>query len=148
MRAAWAEDSVLAPDPAVLNEPVESVNLVKEIINRINPSYETVWDVYNGEFSQGISGSLYNFTSRTIPIASVRLGASTGMAIYSGVSLDLPGLSRRFIPQTVQTAAETSPLDTIWGFVGKYARVGLVAGYSWDQHDPVIGITAGAALSF
>ena len=34
------------------------------------------------------------FSSREIPIASVRLGASTGMALYSGVSLDLPGLVR------------------------------------------------------
>lgn len=137
-----------AQDPAVLNEPAESVNLIKQVIDRLQPSYETVWDVYNGDFYQGVSGALYTFASREIPIASLRLGASTGMAIYSGVGLDLPGIAQRVLPAVVKTPASLTPLDTVWSVLGKYARVGLVGGYSWDHHDPVIGVTAGAALTF
>lgn len=134
--------------PAVLNNPTDTVSVAKDLINRLQPSYETVVDVYNGDVYQGVSASLYHFTSREIPIASVRLGASTGMALYSGVSLDLPGITRRFVPAAVKTPAETTPLDTVWSAVGKYARVGVVGGFSWDHDDPVVGITAGAALTF
>lgn len=143
MHTAFAE-----PGEAVLNDPPGVVSVLKDAITRLNPSYETVWDLYNGEFAQGMSANLYTVTSREIPIISVRAGASTGMALYSGVSLDLPGLSQRFIPASVKGMATTGPLDTLWGFVGKYARVGVIGGYSWDHHDPVIGFTAGAALTF
>ena len=140
-----ADDPVI---PAVLNNPAETVSVVKQIINRIQPSYETVWDVNNGDFYQGVSGSLYNFTSKEIPIASLRLGASTGMAIYGGVSLDLPGLTKRLVPSVVASTVSTSPMVTIWSFIGKYGRVGFVGGYSWDHDDPVVGVTAGAAFTF
>ena len=149
MREGWADETVPTAllELAVLNDPVQTVDLAKEIINKINPSYETVWDVYNGGFSQGISGNLYTFTSHQVPIISVRLGASTGMALYSGLSLDLPGLSK-ILPASLRGAISPEPLDTLWSFVGKYARVGIVGGYSWDESDPLIGITAGAALTF
>ena len=141
--------SVAAEDaPAVLNEPSEAVELTKAVINKLQPSYETVIDVLNGDVYQGLSGALYTFESREIPLASVRLGASTGMAMYSGVSLDLPGITQRFLPDAVKDPATTTPLDSAWSVVGKYARVGLVGGYSWDHHDPVFGMTAGAALTF
>ena len=138
----------VSADDAILNNPTQTVSVFKDAINRLQPSYETVWDVNNGDFSQGLSASLYNFTSQQIPIASVRLGASTGMALYGGGSLDLPGLTQRFIPTTIKGVATTSPLNVVWSFLGKYARVGVVSGYSWDHDDPVIGITAGAALTF
>ena len=145
MRMAFCDESAV---PAVLNDPTQSVSLAKDIINRLNPSYETVWDVYNGEFAQGVSAALYNFTSQEIPIASLRIGASTGMALYSGVSLDLPGIGKRFVPSAIAGPATTGPLDTVWSVIGKYARVGVVAGYSWDQQDPMLGVTVGAALQF
>ena len=134
--------------PAVLNEPSEAVTLTKAVINKLQPSYETVIDVLNGDVYQGISGALYTFESREIPIASVRLGASTGMAMYSGVSLDLPGITQRFLPQPVKDPVTVTPLDSVWSVVGKYARVGVVGGYSWDHHDPIFGMTAGASLTF
>ena len=137
-----------AEEAGVLNDPGQTVSLAKAIINRINPSYETVWDVANGDFYQGVSGSLYQFTSRQIPIASLRLGVSTGMAIYGGTSLDVPGLTRRFLPSAIKDAASTGPLDEVWAVIGKYGRVGIVGGYSWDHADPVLGVTAGAAFTF
>lgn len=139
---------VLADEAGVLNDPPASTALLKEVINKLSPSYETVWDVYNGGFSQGVSGALYTFESRAIPLASARVGVATGERLYAGVSLDLPGISRRYLPQKARALAAVSPLDTVWSVVGKYARVGVVGGYSWDEDDPVIGLTAGAAVSF
>lgn len=133
-------------EEAVLNDPTKTVALAKTVINYLQPSYESVWDVYNGGFSQGISASLYTFTSREIPLASLRLGASTGMALYGGVSLDLPGVARRFA--AVSGPVNTGPLNEVWALIGKYGRVGLVGGYSWDHEDPLIGMTIGAALTF
>ena len=140
------EDTVVKD--ALLNDPPESVSLVKEIISRLDFSYETVVDLYNGDAYQGVSGSLYNLTSNDIHLASLRLGASTGMSIYSGASLDLPGLTKRYLPPSVQDAASPTPLDTVWSVIGKYGRVGLIGGWSFDHDDPVIGMTAGVATSF
>ena len=141
---AYAEGE---PAP-ILNDPAGSVSLVKEVIAKLDPTYETVWDIYNGEFAQGISGALYTVKSRTLEIASLRLGASTGMALYSGVSFDLPGIAQRLKPDAVKNLATAGPLGLVWDVIGRYGRLGVVGGYSWDHHDPVIGITAGAAVSF
>ena len=135
-------------DAGVLNDPPQAVSLVQQVLAKLDPSYETVWDVYNGDFYQGISGALYMFEANNIHLGSLRLGASTGMAIYSGASLDVPGLTKWLLPDVVTTAVSPTPLDTVWSVIGKYARVGVVGGYSWDHHDPVLGITAGAAVSF
>src|SRR3990167_10561551 len=121
MSTAFGDDPIA---PAVLNDPTESVNLVKQIVNRIQPSYETVIDLYNGDTYQGMSGSLYTFTSRDLPIASVRLGVSTGMAVYSGASLDLPGITARFVPTVVKDVVSPSPIDSVWSVIGKFGRGG------------------------
>ena len=151
LNTAYAEEPsvVVAPvAPAVLNDPPGSVSMAKDIINRLNPSYETVWSLADGTFSQGVSASLYNVTSRSIPIASVRAGFGTNEILYGGVSLDLPGLAKRYIPATIKGVATVAPLDTLWAFAGKYARVGVISGYSWGDDHPVYGFTLGAAFSF
>ena len=135
-------------EEAVLNNPPKFVQVTKEVINRLDPSYETFWNWREGNFSQGISISLYNVKSNDIPLGSIRLGTGTGMVIYGGTGVDLPGISRRFIPASVKGIATTQPLDTLWSLVGKYGRVSLVGGYSWDDHTPAYGMTFGAAVSF
>ena len=137
-----------APD-AVLNDPPAAVSVVKSVVDKLDSSYETVWDLAEGDFRQGVSAALYGFTSNDIHLASARLGYATGETFYGSLALDLPGLSRRFIPQTVKGLATTAPLDVVWGLVGKYARAGVFGGYTWDRKNrTAYGLTFGAALSF
>ena len=135
-------------DDAVLNDAPAALSVLKQAIDKLDPQYETVYDVLNGGFTQGISGSLYDFTSNEIHVASLRAGVATGVAAYAGVSLDLPGLTKRLLPDAVESIGSTAPLNAVWSVVGRYARVGVVGGFSWDHEDPMIGITAGAALTF
>ena len=133
---------------AILNDPPAAVSVARTVIEKLDPSYETFWNLGAGELQQGISASLYGFTSNEIHIASARLGYATNETLYGGVSLDLPGLSQRFVPASVKGIATITPLNTLWAVVGKYARVGIVGGYSWAENEPAYGLTAGAALSF
>lgn len=137
-----------AQEEAVLNSPSKMVEIVKTVVNKLNPSYETFWNVGAGEFQQGVSASLYTFTSSEIPLASLRLGFGTNETLYGGPALDLPGLTRRFVPEVIKGVATTQPLDVLWAVVGKYARVGVVGGYSFAENEPAYGLTVGAALSF
>lgn len=133
---------------AVLNNPPKTVSLVKRVVETLDPSYETIWTISDGTFSQGISASLYAIQSNTIHLASVRLGYGTGEKLYAGVGLDLPGLTKRFVPETIKGFVTAKPLDLIWSVVGKYARVTPIAGYSWGENKPMYGMAIGAALSF
>ena len=120
MPCAWADESGVLP-----NTPL-AFSTAKAVIEKLSPNYETVWDWQSGKWSQGVSASLVGFTSRQIPIASLRAGFGTNNLLYSGVSLDLPGIAKRFVPQTIKGIATAHPLDVLWAAVGKYARVGLV----------------------
>ena len=142
---AFAEEAGITP--GVLNEPPQAVSVFKQVVNKLNPSYDSLWLWSDGEFSQGVSAALWTATSHTIPIASLRAGFGTNENLYGGASLDLPGLAK-LLPASVRGAADTSPLDTLWSVAGKYARVGVIAGYSWGDHHPIYGMTFGAALSF
>jgi len=133
---------------ALLNDPSGFVSTAKDFINRLNTSYETLWLVSDGTFSQGVSASLYNITSGNIPIASLRIGFGTNENLYAGPSLDLPGIARRYIPSTAKGFLSAGPLDWVWSVAGKYARVGIIGGYSWGDNEPIYGVTAGAALTF
>lgn len=139
---AWADET--APG-AVLNEPSHAVTVAKDLINRLDPSYETVWNLARGKFQQGVSGSLYNFKSNGIHLASARLGYATGETLYGGVGLDVPGLTTRFVPPVVKGVATTTPLNLVWGLLGRHARISLVGGYDWNEREPAYGLTAGAA---
>ena len=141
----YADDPVIPSAP--LNDPSETVSLVKRIVNHLNPSYESVIDVYNGDTYQGISASLFNFTHDEVPLGSLRIGASTGMAIYGGLGLNVKGVATKFLPQVLKDVASPGPMETVWGILGKYSCASLIAGYSWDHRDPVVGATAGACVS-
>lgn len=137
----WAQE-------APLNNPSGTVELAKKVINQLDPSFETLWNFRDGTFSQGVSASLWNATSHDIPIGSLRAGFGTNESLYGGVSLDLPGLVKRYVPATVKGFAMTGPLDTLWSVAGKYARVGLAGGYSWGDAGAIYGLTVGAALTW
>lgn len=135
-------------DEGVLNNPSGTVELVKKVVNQLSPSYETLWNLRDGTFSQGVSASLWTATSHEIPLASLRAGFGTNESLYGGVSLDLPGLAKRYIPETIKGLATAGPLDTLWSVAGKYARVGVIGGYSWGDDGAIYGLTVGAALTW
>ena len=141
MQAAFAEE-------AVLNNPPAAVGVVKAVIQKLDPSYETLWTYSDGTFSQGVSASLYNFASNEIHIASARLGYGTGEKLYGGLALDLPGLAKRFVPASVKGIATVKPLDIFWSVAGRYARITPISGYSWGENKPIYGVAIGAALTF
>src|SRR3990167_3259921 len=142
MSTAFCDDPIA---PAVLNDPTEAVSVVKTVISKLSPSYETVWNFRDGTFSQGVSASLYGIGSNNVHLASVRLGFGTNENLYAGLGLDLPGLCRRFVPQTIKGFATVKPLDISWSVVGNYARVMPIGGYSWGDDAPVYGVSFGAA---
>ena len=143
-QAAFADDTL----PAPVNDPPGAYTTAKAVLDRLDLSYESLWDWSAGTFSQGVSGSVYDVRRNNLHIASVRLGAGTGMSLYSGIGWAVPGLTKLLVPATIKGIATTGPLDTLWGVVGKYGRISTVGGYSWDHHDPIIGLTFGAAATF
>lgn len=146
--ACLANSAKVGAEDAVLNNPSATVETVKRVVNILNPSYETLWLWSGGTFSQGVSASLWNIESKQIPIASLRLGFGTNDNLYTGLGLDLPGITKRFVPEIVKGVATTKPLDVLWAVAGKYARVTPIAGYSWGENKPIFGVAIGAALSF
>lgn len=151
---AWAEDAPpVLTDPvtvdmtplAALNDPCGTVQIVKAAILRLDPSYETVWNLGAGEFQQGVSASLYNVRSRDIPVAGLRVGVATNETLYVGIGLDVPGITARLVPQTLKEASSPQPLDVLWAFAGRHARVTPLGGYSFAENEPAYGVALGAA---
>lgn len=142
IRVAYAEE-------AVLNDPPSAMLVAKTVINKLDPSYETVWNWAGGTFSQGVSASLWNVKSSGIPVGNLRIGYATGETLYGSVGLDLPGLTKRFVPAQIKGIATVQPLDTLWMIAGTYARVSGFVGHTWNSHDRMAyGMTFGAAVNF
>lgn len=139
---------VCQAEEGVLNSPSKSVELVKRVVETLDPSYETLWLFSDGRFSQGVSASLWTFTSERIPVASLRLGFGTNENFYAGVGLDAPGIVKRWLPAQVKGIATTQPLDVLWAVAGKYARIMPLGGYSWNEGKAIYGVAVGAALTF
>ena len=138
----------LAPEGAVGNNPTGAVTLVKAFAEYTQPAYEGIWNWRDGSVEQGVSGSLWNFSSNTIQLASLRLGAATSGAIYGGLKFDLPGLTKRYVPASVKGVATAGVLATLWNVVGNYATLGPVVGYSFDDHAAIYGMSFGASVRF
>ena len=143
----WAqeEQTVPPPPPALLQEPSEAVSVIKQIVTYLDPVPETVLDFWNGDQYAGISGSIWNWAPNQVNVASLRLGASTGMAVYGGAGLDLHGVST-YLPQWLRDVASTGATQTLWEKVGEYGHASVVGGWSFDHDDPVLGGTLGIKI--
>lgn len=144
----WGCIQVAFGEEAVLNNPPSAVSVLKEVVAKLDPNYETLWTYSDGTFSQGVSASLWNFTSNEIHVASIRLGYGTGERLYGGLGLDLPGLTKRFVPAQVKGVVTTAPFKTLWTLVGRFARVTPIAGYDWQENKAIYGVALGAALTW
>lgn len=141
--------AVVSAEEAVGNNPPAAVSKVQAVVNALGPGFDEVYSVRDGEFKEAVSASLWNFTSHDLLLASLRLGyGHQDSLIYSSVRLDLPGLSKRFVPATVRGVATTGYLNALWAAVGKYGSVGPFAGYSFDEDAADYGVALGGQVSF
>ena len=144
----------------VLDSPGKSVGVVKAVVDVLSPQGDTLynwWDVNDdgGEWLRGVSVGVYTLKSEDIPLASLRLGYigedgnfTDARGWYTGANLDLPGLTKRYVPTTIKGIATKGYLDTLWRFAGKYGRVGAVGGYDADRETPIAGVTFGLSASW
>lgn len=146
----WAQEelTVPPPPPALLQEPSEAVSVIKQAIDYLGPTYGTCLDVWNGEASQCISASVYNFHDNAIKVASLRVGATTGLTAYSGLGLDVEGIVLRYFPDVVKDTLSPPPVTPVWGFLGKYSHLGVGGGFSFDHDDPAVVLEAGVKGRF
>jgi len=148
----WAHEELIPEagerSTGVLSSPSQTVDVARGVIERLDPTYETVIDINNGDQSQGISAALYQFTSNNIHVGDWRLGVGTGTSLYSTIGLDIGGVTKRLAPDSLERVANNAPLTAIWAFIGKYGRLGVGGGYSWDHEDPMVVLTAGAGYEW
>ena len=153
MRVAWGEE-------AVLNSPSGTVSVIKTVVDTLSPQADTLWNFWDandngGEWLRGLSIGLYTLKSELIPLGTIRLGYigedgnfTDARGWYAGANLDLPGLTRRYVPATIKGIATTGYLDTIWKIAGKYGRVGAVGGYDADRETPIAGVSFGLSATW
>ena len=141
-RTAMAEEAVVNNAPATLTK-------VELVVNALGPGFDEYYNVRDGSWGEGVSAALWNFKSKSYHLASLRLGyGHQDELAYTSLRLDLPGISRRFIPETVRGVATTGYLDILWNAVGKYGSVGPLLGYSWSDDAVAYGVTLGGQISF
>ena len=143
---AW--NGLVFADEAVLNNAPSSVNKFKAVVNTLSPGFDTLYNVRDGDWEEGVSASLWNFTSDEYLLASLRAGYGQQELVYTSLRADLPGISKRFVPATVQGIATKGYLDVLWNAVGKYGSVGPFVGYAFDDDAVAWGVTLGGQVSF
>ena len=151
--SAWAQEGVL-------ESPGETASVFKSVVDTLSPQADTLynfWDANDegGEWLRGLSVGLYTLRSETIPLGSLRLGYigedgnfTDARGWYTGVNLDLPGLTRRFVPETVKGVATYGYLDTLWKVAGRYGRIGFVGGNDSDRETPILAATCGLSATW
>ena len=150
---AW--NGLVFADEAVLNNPSESASLFKTVVDTLSPEADTLYNFLDvndegGEWLRGLSFGIYKPKSHGIVLGSIRLGYigqddnfSKARGWYSGVNADLPGLTKRYVPETIQGVATYSYLSTLWSVAGRYGRVGLNGGYDADRDTPIAAVNFG-----
>ena len=147
-------------EEAVLNNPGGAATVLKTVVDTLSPQADTLynfWDANDegGEWLRGLSVGLYSPKSQGIPLGSLRLGYigedgnfTDARGWYAGANLDLPGLTKWFVPKTVQGIATTGYLDTLWRVAGRYGRIGVNGGYDGDRETPILAASFGVASTW
>lgn len=149
----WCQPVSAQEPTATVTDPVaERARAIwtttKTVADVLGPGYDQLYDFKSGEWFQVVSASLWNFTSKEYQLASLRIGYGVDYKILSGVQLDLPGITHRYVPATIRGIVTKGYLDTVWAVAGKYGRVGFLGGYDFDTDEPAVGVTVGAVLTF
>ena len=145
----WGVTQVTFAEEAIGNNPPVVVSQVTAVVNALGPGFDELYSVRDGEWKEGVSASLWNFSSKSYHLASLRLGyGHQDNLVYNSLRLDLPGLSQRFIPADIRGVATTGYLSALWAAVGKYGSVGPFVGYAFDEQAVDWGVTLGGQVTF
>lgn len=136
----WGMAQVARAEDAVLNPPV--IDKLKATIDTLRPTAELVYEIESGEWTSGLSASLYSFTSNQVHLGRIKGGYLSSNALYTGVDVDLPGIALRYLGDKWPQA------NTVLESLAKYSSVGYIAGYEFEGDDLVHGPTFGATLRF
>ena len=140
------------PEP-VLNDLSSAAETFKKFVDTLEPGVETLYNAWDanddgGEWAQGFSASLWEFTSNEIGLGSLRIGYAIDFKPYLGLRADLPGLTDRYLAPIFPDWLTPALLESAWSFVGGYANVGPVAGYDFDNDVPILGVSLGIAFTW
>ena len=147
-------------EEAVVNNPSAAAQTLKKVVDTLSPQADTLynfWDANDdgGEWLRGLSVGIYQPKSNGITLGSLRLGYvgedgnfTDARGWYTGANLDLPGLTKRFVPETVKGVATAGYLGTLWAVAGKYGRVGVNGGYDADRSTPILATSFGVSATW
>lgn len=123
---------------------------LKGTVDTLEPGYIQFLDLNSGEFFHGAAISLYNLRSQDEHLGSLKLGYLTDFKIIGSVEANLPGIAQRYLPLRLREVASKGVMGKLWNAVGNYGKVGLGAGYNFDdQYDEfLVGVTLGATIPF
>lgn len=156
----WGIAQVALAEEGILDHPGQAVSVLKTVIDTLSPQTDTLWNFYDlnddgGEWLRGVSVGILTLKSQSIPLASWRLGYigedgnfSDARGWYAGANLDLPGLTKRYVPSTVKGIATKGYLDALWKLAGRYGRIGINGGYDADRETPIVAASAGVSVSW
>ena len=143
---------------AVLQNPGGVVGGVKETVNTTAPAVEELYDLRRGEWQTGTSISLWDFSPKQIPIASLRAGYAGETMPYGEVKIDVAGVATRYITPNIPVVAKdlvtAGVLNSSWQILGKYGHVGTFTGYSFENRDTgskrgwAYGLSLGLQVTF
>ena len=130
-----AAGPVLADEPAIVNDPGNAWENVKNALGMAEPSADVLFDTQDGTFKFGSSIRLYSIENVSekihVPFLSdldVRVGWLETKGAYATLSLDL---------------ARATGVDAL-----KFVHLGWYGGRSFDDHTWDTGPIAGAKVSF
>ena len=135
---AWADEPSIVEEPAVVNDAPNAWADLKAVVDVLEPTPEVIYDFESEDWVAGLAGSLYDFTSSSIYLGRIKGGYASSNVAYTGLDLDLAGLSTRYLQ------GRWTQLDRALEVVGKHSSVGYVLGYNTelDQafHGPSFGV--------
>lgn len=131
-------DDLVVEKPAVVNDTPNAWADLKAVVDVLEPTPEVIYDFESEDWVAGLAGSLYDFTSSSIYLGRIKGGYASSNVAYTGLDLDLAGLSTRYLQ------GRWTQLDRALEVVGKHSSVGYVLGYNTelDQafHGPSFGV--------
>ena len=138
VNCAWCQDPVITePTPTVVEDPVGFYDKFKEIVDKLSPQVEEIYNFADGDWITGTSIAVANVKSKGIPLVSWRSGYGVNKTAYAGFKLDIPGLVDRYIPENWEVVHFTAKN------LGKYAAIGFVGGRNFDDHEWIYGPSIG-----